>query len=459
MTTLSAFASLPAEPFEWLAREVPDDVGKQNTLRYYCEANFQIAAAQNLIYEDQARIFAVWRIGHLNGRDGRPLYAYFVKNRFDNRQKYHLLFILKGEFDGSLKVPYKDSTGHQETIVLKTPPGVPSYADRSPYQFNHLIEVEKWGHILDDHEERLKESLLQPTSDRRVLQLLIHGALYESHLRARFNLNIAIPQYYMPKKSVKETGNLRPQYLEGSYQYLLPLYITHTDFEGRPDSFAVLQEISNGGQGKHYLVKTVEPPWMAYSYARCITTDPARFRSWLEDITPPTRWSEQPIAPPVQHAMTDPRQPVINLSQVQTETARREALPANQAAAFNEDFFQEPPTLVLSISQNEQKKQCLKDGNAFYEQKDYRRAIEAYNKAIELDPKDRVGYYNKACALTAFEKYEAALEALTQLTDIDPNYGPAWDLAGQILKALGKSDEAEQAFQQARELGYNKRAE
>ena len=66
----------------------------------------------------------------------------------------------------------------------------------------------------------------------------------------------------------------------------------------------------------------------------------------------------------------------------------------------------------------------------YYNQKKYRfelgsvgeRAIENYNKAIELDPNDADAYNNRGLAYYYLEEYERAIEDYNKAIELNPNY-------------------------------------
>jgi Flp pilus assembly protein TadD len=47
-----------------------------------------------------------------------------------------------------------------------------------------------------------------------------------------------------------------------------------------------------------------------------------------------------------------------------------------------------------------------------------------------------------------------ASESLNYSVRLDPNYAVAWNNKGEILKALGRTNEADVAYAKAKELGY-----
>jgi tetratricopeptide (TPR) repeat protein len=79
-------------------------------------------------------------------------------------------------------------------------------------------------------------------------------------------------------------------------------------------------------------------------------------------------------------------------------------------------------------------------------------ALVAYEKAIEIDQKDAQAYYNKGNALGELGKPEEALEAFDKAIELDPKFAQAYYNKGNALGKLGKPEEAIEAFDKAIEL-------
>ena len=57
-------------------------------------------------------------------------------------------------------------------------------------------------------------------------------------------------------------------------------------------------------------------------------------------------------------------------------------------------------------------------------------AITAYDKALEIDPKDKEAWVNKGAALNRMGNFSEAITAYDKALKIDPNYVNAWDGKG-----------------------------
>ncbi|MCH8085665.1 MAG: tetratricopeptide repeat protein, partial [Thaumarchaeota archaeon] len=81
-------------------------------------------------------------------------------------------------------------------------------------------------------------------------------------------------------------------------------------------------------------------------------------------------------------------------------------------------------------------------GRKLHNQERYSEAIDAYEKAISIDPNYKWAWYNKGIVLNNLEKYENAIVVLNQVLRIDPNYEGAYFEKGLALGELGRHEEA-----------------
>jgi len=95
----------------------------------------------------------------------------------------------------------------------------------------------------------------------------------------------------------------------------------------------------------------------------------------------------------------------------------------------------------------------LEQGNALYDLGKHEEAINAYNKAIELNPKLASAWYNKGVALTNQGKDDEAIVAYDKAIEIDPKHASAWYNKGNALYNIGKYEEAIIAYDKAIEIG------
>lgn len=90
---------------------------------------------------------------------------------------------------------------------------------------------------------------------------------------------------------------------------------------------------------------------------------------------------------------------------------------------------------------------------ASFHAKQYQRALDDINKAIELDPKDVTYRAELAVINLRVGRYEEAIKALNDVLALDPNYAEAYRLMGITLLQLKKNSEACANFAKAKELG------
>jgi tetratricopeptide (TPR) repeat protein len=91
----------------------------------------------------------------------------------------------------------------------------------------------------------------------------------------------------------------------------------------------------------------------------------------------------------------------------------------------------------------------FEQGNAFVKNKSYNGAIQAYDKAITLEPVYYEAWNGKADALNRNKQFFAALEASDRVLALKPDYVPGWINRGYILYNLGRYDEELRAYETA----------
>jgi|WetSurSiteA1Bulk_404760.scaffolds.fasta_scaffold01260_4 PKD repeat protein len=94
----------------------------------------------------------------------------------------------------------------------------------------------------------------------------------------------------------------------------------------------------------------------------------------------------------------------------------------------------------------------VNQGLTLYNQEKYDEAIQAYDKAIELDPNYAAPWNNKGIALGILGKYDEALVCFDEAIRLDPKYAEAWYNKGVVLEVQGKYDEALVCFDEAVQL-------
>jgi len=91
-------------------------------------------------------------------------------------------------------------------------------------------------------------------------------------------------------------------------------------------------------------------------------------------------------------------------------------------------------------------------GVALKEQLKYNTAIQAFDKAIELDPQYADAWSNKGVVLIAQGKFNEAVKAYDKAIELDPKSANSWTGKGNALEAQAKYDEALEAYEKAIEI-------
>ncbi len=81
-------------------------------------------------------------------------------------------------------------------------------------------------------------------------------------------------------------------------------------------------------------------------------------------------------------------------------------------------------------------------------------AIQAFDKAIGIDPKFLCAWVNKGITLSKMGRFGEAIEAINHAIEINPESPRAWKYKGIILKRAGSKVDSKHALARARELGY-----
>jgi tetratricopeptide (TPR) repeat protein len=87
--------------------------------------------------------------------------------------------------------------------------------------------------------------------------------------------------------------------------------------------------------------------------------------------------------------------------------------------------------------------------NGYYNADRYQQALEAYERALQLNPTSPHLFYKKGWALFSLERYEEALEAFEQAQQLDEQYGWAYYGQGRVFFQWERWDEAFTAFERA----------
>jgi hypothetical protein len=219
-------------------------------LRQYLADNFEIAYTQGKVKVSGNGAYCLFRVGALTNQEGHPITVLGNKNRLAGKQPFVFAKVFSRE-----RFPVR--VGGEE--FQEVAPEAPSY-EPPPYNRDFTL-VYNFDHYLEDHETRVSEKLPNLTSRQKFLCLW--AAMQLAHKRAQ---SCAVPQWYCDKRQA-----------EGSYQWLLPLYINNESLDAKPDFVATLEP---NEEYKEYNIRTVLPPEWAYAHARAVSGRDPHFRNW-----------------------------------------------------------------------------------------------------------------------------------------------------------------------------------
>lgn len=97
----------------------------------------------------------------------------------------------------------------------------------------------------------------------------------------------------------------------------------------------------------------------------------------------------------------------------------------------------------------------IRSGNRYYDKKDYQKALESYNRAIELDQNNAIAYYNRGIVYGKQREYEKAIEDYSRAIDLDENCVNAYNNQGSAYGEQGEYDKAVADYSRAIELDKN----
>jgi len=83
------------------------------------------------------------------------------------------------------------------------------------------------------------------------------------------------------------------------------------------------------------------------------------------------------------------------------------------------------------------------------------KALEYFERVLDIDPNDEEALNGKAAVLGDQEKYEEAFELLDKVLEINPNFSYAWNTKGAIYLELKNYEEAIKCFNKAIEFNPN----
>ena len=94
-------------------------------------------------------------------------------------------------------------------------------------------------------------------------------------------------------------------------------------------------------------------------------------------------------------------------------------------------------------------------GDRYFENGQFDKAIELYEKVIGKDPKDVDTYNDLGLSYYYTQKTELAIETLRKGTDVNPLFQRIWLSLGFVLSSTGNLEEAKSALKNAVDLNPN----
>lgn len=92
-------------------------------------------------------------------------------------------------------------------------------------------------------------------------------------------------------------------------------------------------------------------------------------------------------------------------------------------------------------------------GNERYNSGEYESALSFYDKALQADPTNQFGLYNKALVYYSKKDYRKSISLIRYCIQKNPDYGPAYYLLGDDYKFINQRDSAQIFFEKAYDLG------
>jgi tetratricopeptide (TPR) repeat protein len=92
-------------------------------------------------------------------------------------------------------------------------------------------------------------------------------------------------------------------------------------------------------------------------------------------------------------------------------------------------------------------------GNERYNSGEYESALGFYDKALQAEPTNQFGLYNKALVFYSKKEYRKSISLIRYCIEKNPEYGPAYYLLGDDYKFINQRDSAQIFFEKAYDLG------
>ena len=95
----------------------------------------------------------------------------------------------------------------------------------------------------------------------------------------------------------------------------------------------------------------------------------------------------------------------------------------------------------------------LKDkGNTEFQNHNYKKAIEFYSKAIDLEPENHTFYSNRSAAYKSYGKFDEALDDANKCIELQADWAKGYVRKGTVYIQQNKLDLAEEVYKQGLKL-------
>jgi len=91
-------------------------------------------------------------------------------------------------------------------------------------------------------------------------------------------------------------------------------------------------------------------------------------------------------------------------------------------------------------------------GLALYNDDKYQESLDAYDKALELDPADYEAWNNRGIDLGLLNRYDEAIESFKRAVTLNDSYAEAWYNMGVIYDFKGNYYTAVQSYKKATQI-------
>ena len=126
--------------------------------------------------------------------------------------------------------------------------------------------------------------------------------------------------------------------------------------------------------------------------------------------------------------------------------------------AYMKDYVPDPDKIHWGPEARQKRREAAIHNNhglAYQDEGDYDRAIEAFTKAIELNPNYAVAYNNRGLVYNNIGEFDRAIEDYTQAIQLKPDYAIVYYCRGGVGLHLREWEQAKSDLMTARNMGIN----